>query len=65
LILAKTFDIGFGLLCCLIGVFAELGNASLLTLRLNINDKTRLIGGANDPPVCQDQSRERDSSGAE
>jgi hypothetical protein len=40
-------------------------HASLLTLRLNINDKTRLIGGANDPPVCQDQSRERDSSGAE
>jgi hypothetical protein len=40
---AKSFDVGFGLLRCLIDVFANFGNAFLFTRWLNVDDKALLV----------------------
>jgi len=50
LILCKA-DVRFGLLGCLIGVFANLGNAFVLIRWLDVDDKALLIRRANNPPI--------------
>jgi hypothetical protein len=63
---AKPFDVGFGLLRCLIGVFANLCKAFVLTGWPDIDDKTGSIRRADDPPIGKDRSSEstRDKSSA-
>ena len=57
-VLAELFDVSFGLLCCLISVFANLGNTLILARWLNVDDKTRPIRRANNPPVRKDRTGE-------
>jgi hypothetical protein len=47
----KTFDIGFRLIWCLVDVLADLGNALVLSRRLYVDDETRSVGSADDPPI--------------
>jgi hypothetical protein len=47
---AKPFDVGFGLLNCLICIFANFGNAFFRTLWFNVDDKALLIRRADNPP---------------
>jgi hypothetical protein len=42
-VLAELFDVSFCLLCCLISVFANLGNTLILTRWFNIDDKAGSI----------------------
>src|SRR6516162_9237270 len=57
-VLAKLFGVSFGLLCCLISVFANLCNTWVFTRWFNIDDKARLIRRANNPPVRKDRTGE-------
>ena len=47
----KTFDIGFRLIWCLVDVLADLGNALVFSRRLYVDDETRSVGSADDPPI--------------
>jgi hypothetical protein len=49
---AKAFDVGFGLIRCLIDVFTDLGNALGLPCRLYVDDDALPVGSANNPPIC-------------
>jgi hypothetical protein len=48
---AKTFDVGFGLIGCLVDLFADLGDALVLSSRLYVDDQTRSVGSTDDPPI--------------
>jgi hypothetical protein len=47
----KTFDIGFRLIWCLVDVLADLGNALVFSRRVYVDDETRSVGSADDPPI--------------
>ena len=48
---AKTFDVGFGLIWCLVDVLADLRNVLVLPCRLYIDHKALPVGCADDPPI--------------
>src|SRR5262245_51592611 len=48
---AKTFDVGFGLIWCSVGVLADLRNVLVLPCRLYIDHDALPVGCADDPPI--------------
>jgi hypothetical protein len=52
-LLAKPLDVSFRLFPRWVDVFANLGDALILACWFYINDETLLVGGANDPPICE------------
>src|SRR6516164_10813196 len=48
---AKTFDVGFGLIWCLVDVVADLRNVLVLPCRVYIDHKALPVGCADDPPI--------------
>src|SRR6478735_536478 len=50
---AKALHVSFGLVRCLIVVFADLGDGLVLSRRLYVDDDALPVGCANDPPICE------------
>jgi hypothetical protein len=50
---AELFDVSFRLRRRFVDVLADLGDAFVIALWLYIDDEARLIGCANNPPICE------------